>query len=199
MFAASPRTSSAALAPVALAAALAAAVLALPASASAAAKPCLLGKWKLTKYTLDAKGPGLSTKARGGQGIGLTVAKKSVTYDFNGSRPLAVKGISDGEKYDMKTTYSKRLMLESTLKGARKGSLALKPKSAKGGARAAISRNGAFVMSYSLVQNVYREGSWEPVAPLRSSYTCNAKTVTFRTTSTDDSGTGTIVTTYRRR
>ncbi|GAA0955676.1 hypothetical protein [Actinocorallia libanotica] len=193
MFAATPRTASAALT-----AALAAAVLTLPAPASAAARSCLLGKWKLTGYTLDAKGPGSYATGRGGQGTVLTVTGKSVTYDFDGARKLVVKGRSDGEKYELRTTYRKRLTLKSTLKGAKKGTLALKAKSAKGSAGATVVRNGAPVISYNLAQSVYRQGEWEPVAPLRSSYTCTARTARLRMTHTDESGTGTIVVTYRR-
>ena len=193
MFAATPRTASAALAT-----ALAAAVLTLPAPTSAAAKPCLLGQWRLTGYTLDAKGPGSFTTARGAQGIRLTVTRKSVAYDFDGARKLVVKGRSDGEKYELRTTYRKRLTLKSTLKGTKKGTLALKAKSAKGGATAAVVRNGAPVITYNLAQSVYRQGEWEPVAPLRSSYTCTGKTARLRMTHTDESGTGTIVMTYRR-
>ncbi len=193
MFAATPRTASAALT-----AALAATVLALPAPASAAAKPCLLGKWKLTRYTLDAKGPGSYATGRGGQGIRLTVAKKSVTYDFNGSKKLVVTGRSDGEKYSLKTAYRKRLTLKSTLKGAAKGTLALKAKSAKGNATATVTRNGAPVITYNVAESVYRESGWEPVAPLRTTYTCNARTARFQMKNTDESGTGTIVLVYRR-
>jgi len=192
LFAVSPRTAS-----VVLAASLAVTPLALPASASAAAKPCLLGKWKLTKYSMNAKGPGSKATSWGGQGVRLTVAEKSVTYDFGGSKPIIIKGFSDGEKYDMKTTYRKRLTLKSTLKGAKKGTLALKPKSAKGDARAALVMNGAPFITYS-VAKVYREGSWEPVAPTRARYTCTAKTARFKMTETDESGTGTVVLDYRR-
>lgn len=171
MFAVIPR--------LALAAALTAgAVLALPAAASAAPKkqPCAVGKWKLTQYKLNSKGKNYTVQASGGQGAKLTIAKKTVKFNFDGSKKVVAKGEFEGEAIEVVSVFRKTLTVKSTLKGNKKGSLVLKQKSASGNAKVTESSKGQSLGSYNIAQ-AYRKGEADPFVPSAAHYTCTAKTL----------------------
>ncbi|WP_106398124.1 hypothetical protein [Actinocorallia populi] len=182
----------------ALAAALAAgAALALPAAASAApAKPCAVGKWKLAQYKMGQRDEGYTASAKGGEGIRLTVAKKSVRYDFNGSKRVVTKGSVAGDAYDLVSVYRGTLKAKSVLTGGRKGSLSLKARSATGDAKVSDTNMGVPLGSYSLVKN-YRKAETDPLVPVYADFTCTAKTLKL-TMEADGAGTIDVALVYRR-
>jgi len=159
-----------------LAAAVAAGgVLAVPASASAAPKSCLVGKWKLTKYKMNSNVGGEVITSQGGGGTKLTVTKKSVKFDFAGSEKVVIKGKKPGGKaYRMAESYKKGLTFKSSFKGAKKGSLLLKAKSATGKATVTTLIGGKPISTIK-VANYHRSGEVNPFIPVFAQFSCTSK------------------------
>ncbi|MEO3787375.1 hypothetical protein ABGB12_28955 [Actinocorallia sp. B10E7] len=149
--------------------------LSLPASASAAPKSCLVGKWKLTKYKMNGNIGGEIINSQGGGGTRLTIKKKSVVYDFARSERVVTKGkTADGKAYRMVDVYKKKVTFNSTLTGAKKGSLSLKPKSATGNATFTTTLNGV-PAGTTKIAKYYRKGEIDPFIPVYAQFSCSAK------------------------
>ncbi|GAA2735127.1 hypothetical protein GCM10010439_59140 [Actinocorallia aurantiaca] len=180
-----------------LAAALAAgAAFALPAPASAAPKQCAIGKWRLVKYSLIAKGETTST-VKGGAGTKLTVTPKKFAYDFTGSKKVVLKTAIEGTPITVNRTYRKRLAFKSTLKGAKKGKFSLRAKSASGNAVVRSTFNGTPTDPEYLVK-IYRKGDFDPFIVPYGNYACTAKVLKFQSKHADETGTSVVSATYRR-
>ncbi len=149
--------------------------LAVPASASAAPKSCLVGNWKLTKYKMNSNIDGEVINSQGGGGTRLTVTKKSVKFDFAGSEKVVTKGKKPGGKaYRMAEAYKKSLTFKSSFKGAKKGSLLLKVKSATGKATVTTLIGGKPVGTVKLA-NYHRKGEVTPFIPIFAKFSCTSK------------------------
>lgn len=150
-------------------------VLAVPAAASAAPKPCLVGKWKLTKYKTNSNVGGEVFTAQGGGGTRLTVTKTTVKFDFSGSERVVTKGeFAGGKAYRMVNVYRKSVKFKSSLTGKKKGDLTLKPKSAAGNATFTAVLNGKS-MGTTKVAKYIRSGKSDPFIPVYAQFTCSGR------------------------
>ena len=168
-----PISSVRVLSAVALTAGLA---LALPAPASAAPKSCAVGKWQLTKYKLKSHIEEVTANAKGGEGTRLTIAKKSVAYDFSRAKKVTTKGVAEGDPYTVVDVFKKKLTFKSSLTGSKTGSLTLKPKSATGNATITSALGGVPTGTATLAKN-YRAGLDDPFIPVFGQFTCTSKTL----------------------
>ncbi|MEO3785394.1 hypothetical protein ABGB12_18850 [Actinocorallia sp. B10E7] len=148
--------------------------LAMQAPASAA-KSCLLGKWKLTQFTMTAKGENIDVTGQGAEGMRLTVGKNSVTYNFTKAKKLVTTGTEAGKPLTVETQYKKSLTMKSSFKGTKTGTLTLKPKTASGSATGTVSFGGKKTPAYKLAKK-YRGGEYEPIAVPVSAFDCSGKT-----------------------
>ena len=150
---------------------------AVPAPASAAAAPCAVGTWKLTKYTLKSHIEEVTAKAKGGEGTRLTITKKSASYDFSRAKKVVTKGVVEGDPYTVTDVFKKKLTFKSSLIGKKKmGSLNLKPKTATGGATISSFLGNQSTGTAKLVRN-YKAGLYDPFIPTFGQYTCTSKTL----------------------
>ncbi|WP_106399497.1 hypothetical protein [Actinocorallia populi] len=161
--------------------ALAASVLPAVASpaGAAAARPCVVGKWKLTGFTARNLGyVEYTAVSKGMKGVRLTVAKSSLSYDFTRSKKAVTTGTDSGKPIDEWTKYDRRLKVGATFRGGAKGTLALKARTASGDAT--FTHSQAPSRHRSLPARI-RKKQWDMVVLKRASYTCTAETLTFRT------------------
>lgn len=150
-------------------------VFAVSAPASAAPAPCVVGTWKLTKYTMKSRIDGVTANAKGGAGTRLTITKKSTAYDFSKAKKVVTKGVSMGDPYTVTDTFKKKLRFKSSILGKKKiGGLSIKAKSATGGATISSFLNGQSTGTAKLARN-YRAGLTDPFIPTSAQYTCTAR------------------------
>ena len=173
------------------------AALVLPAPASAAPKPCAVGTWKLTEFRFSAKAPGIEATATGGEDTRLTIAKKSVAYDFAHTRQVITKGRDNDGEITLVSTYKKRVTFKSTFTGTKKGALSLQPRSATGSATVSNTYNGRHLNGHKLAAH-YRQGNVDFLIPVRPSYTCTSKTLTLTAKTPGTLGIGTVKAHYKR-
>ncbi|MDX6738335.1 hypothetical protein [Actinocorallia sp. A-T 12471] len=161
-----------------IAAVAAGAVAGAPGAASAAAKACAVGKWTMVKHSFSAKGEGYDFTGTGGKGVRLTVGKKSLSWDFRGSKRLVSQGTRSGEKVAMWSRYDGRLRVPASFKGNKKGLLTADVRKAKGDATARTGKVGAKRpdATYPLAPN-YRKGKPETIALGSGSFTCTGRSL----------------------
>ncbi|GAB2828387.1 hypothetical protein GCM10022221_28500 [Actinocorallia aurea] len=167
------------------------------APASAAANPCAVGTWKLTKYSLKSHINEVTANAKGGVGTRLTIAKKSVTFDFAKSKKVVTKGVAEGDAYAVTDIFKKKLTFKSSLIGKKTGSLTLKPKSATGGATISSSIDGQSTGTANLAKN-YKGGMEDPFVPTFGQFTCTSTTLKLVLEADGPQTTIKSVHTYRR-
>ena len=156
----------------------AAACLAVAAPAQAAARPCVVGEWKLTGFTSKTIGHvEFQSQSKGLKGTRLTVTKSSLSYDFTRSKKLLTTGVDSGKPIKEWSKYAGRLKVKATFKGRAKGRLSLKTKTASG--KATLTRSKA-PKSHDGLAKLIRKKTWDPVVLKQASYTCTARTLTFR-------------------
>ncbi|MCD0447635.1 hypothetical protein LO762_00260 [Actinocorallia sp. API 0066] len=159
-----------------LAAALVVGVVAVPGTASAAPKACALGTWTLTKHALSVSGDGFSLKTQGGKGTKLTIAAKSVKYDFSKTARVTGKASGEGITFSIWTKYSKTLTVSGSFKGKAKGTFLLKPKTAKGTALAEQGFAGSTKVDERYkVATAVKKGDVEPLVLTEGKFTCSKK------------------------
>ncbi|MCD0453016.1 hypothetical protein LO762_28105 [Actinocorallia sp. API 0066] len=152
-------------------------VLAVGAPASAAPKPCAVGTWQLTKYTLKSHINEVTANAKGGTGTRLTITKKSATYDFSKAAKVVTKGVAEGDPYKVTDVFKKKVTFKSTLIGKKKtGSLTLRPKTGTGNATIS-SFLGKQPTGTAKLAKIYRTGIEDPFLPTFGQYTCTSKTL----------------------
>ncbi|ROO86166.1 hypothetical protein EDD29_3729 [Actinocorallia herbida] len=149
---------------------------AVPAPASAAAGPCAVGTWKLTKYKYKSHIDEVTANAKGGEGARLTITKKSAAYDFSRAKKVVTKGVVEGDAYTVTDVFKKKLTFKSGLTGKKTGSLTLKPKSATGGATISSWLGGQPTGTAKLAKN-YKGGLEDPFIPTFGQFTCTSKTL----------------------
>lgn len=152
---------------------------AVPAPASAAATPCAVGTWKLTKYTLKSHIEEVTANAKGGEGTRLTITRKSASYDFSRAKKVITKGVAEGDPYTVTDVFKKKLTFKSslsTIAGTKTGGLTLKPKTATGNATITSFLGAQPTGTAKLAKN-YRAGLEDPFIPVYGQYTCTSKTL----------------------
>jgi len=150
--------------------------------AQAAAKACVLGKWRSTSYHMTIENGVGQTYAKGAKGVRLTITRTSLAYDFNKSTKETLTGFSSGSLiFRSSYQYAKKLRVKATVKGAKKGSIVIKSKTATGNATGTGRRTwperknlGTYNMAKSL-----RSGSVQSLVPVKSDFSCSGKTLKF--------------------
>ncbi|WP_106403283.1 hypothetical protein [Actinocorallia populi] len=152
------------------------------ASPAEAAKSCVLGKWKSTSYTMLIQGAGAETHGSGLKGVRLTVSRTSLAYDFNKSTKEELIGYNLGDpSFRSQVKYAKKLSVKATVRGAKKGSVVLKPRTATGDATGANTRTWPEhenLSKWKLAKSL-RTGTPESFVPVKSSFSCSGKTLKF--------------------
>lgn len=159
------------------------AACALPAASpagAAAAGPCAVGKWRLTNFSAENIGYVEYTDvSKGLKGVRLTVTKSALSYDFTRSKKAVITGTDSGKPINEWMKYDKKLKVGVKLRGRAKGTVALKAKTASGDAT--FTRSQAPGRHRSLAAVIRDKRLWDMVVLKRASYTCTARTLTFRT------------------
>ncbi|WP_148086305.1 hypothetical protein [Actinocorallia herbida] len=132
----------------------------------------------MVKHAFTAKGEGYDFTGTGGKGVRLKVAKKSLAWDFRGSKPLTSKGTRNGAAVAMWSRYTGRLTVPSSVKGNRKGLLQADVRKARGDASARTGKAGRSTpdATYPLAPN-YQKGKPETIALGSGAFTCTGKTL----------------------
>ncbi|GAA2722903.1 hypothetical protein [Actinocorallia aurantiaca] len=156
----------------------ASACLSVAAPAQAAARPCVVGEWKLAGLASKTIGyVEFQSQSKGLKGTRLTVTKSSLSYDFTRSKKLVTTGVDSGKPIEEWSKYDKRLKVKAAFKGGGKGRLSLKTKTASG--KATLTRSNAPGRRVGLA-GLIRKKTWDPIVLKQASYTCTAETLTFR-------------------
>lgn len=152
------------------------------ASPAEAAKACVLGKWKSTSYTMLIQGVGAETHGSGLKGVRLTVGRTSLAYDFRKAAKEELIGYDLGDpSFRSQVKYAGKLNVKATVRGSKKGSVVLKPKTATGGATGANTQTWPEhqkLSKWKLAKNL-RAGTPESFVPVKSSFSCSGKTLKF--------------------
>ncbi|WP_460302132.1 hypothetical protein [Actinocorallia aurea] len=137
-----------------------------------------MGSWTMVKHAFRAKGEGYDFTGSGGKGVRLTIAKKSLAWDFRGSHRLVSKGTRGTATVAMWSAYSGRLTVPVGIKGGKKGLLRADVRKASGDASARTGKAGSSRAdaSYPLAPN-YRKGKPETIALGSGSFTCSGKSL----------------------
>ncbi|MEO3782730.1 hypothetical protein ABGB12_05345 [Actinocorallia sp. B10E7] len=147
-----------------------------------AAKACVLGKWKSTSQRLIIQGSGGETHGNGVKGVRLTITRTSLAYDFDKSTRETLVGSSLGSPtFRSWVKYTKKLKVKATVKGSKKGTVVLKPKTARGDATGTGATTWPEYESmgrWNIAENV-REGVVEDAVPVKSSFSCSGRTLKF--------------------
>lgn len=174
---------------------LAGAVLVPPAPASAGS--CVTDDWKLTRYRMKAVGQDVEIKAEGAEGTRLRIARKSLSYDFARAGKVRTSGDDNGDRYTMTSVYKKKIAFDSTLKGARKGTLEIKRRTGEGDATVKSVFNTISLRTVRLAR-YYRDGNVDPLIPVRQTFTCSGGTLKITATLPDPAAPAAVTATYRR-
>lgn len=162
--------------------------LAGPAQA-AAVKPCALGSWTMTGEKTNEsgvyKGMPWRRAVRGADGIRLTLAQSTASYDFNGSKRETVTGVDGKTRVAYWSQYQGTLNADIKLSGDRKGTFALSGRTASGNATAhtVLTKPKHKDLGLSDVVANLRKGYFDTLMPYQAAFTCSSSTLklTFKT------------------
>ncbi|MCD0451293.1 hypothetical protein LO762_19120 [Actinocorallia sp. API 0066] len=149
--------------------------VAVAAPAQAAPRACVLGTWKQTAHVGTVIADDSRTELRGAHGVRLKVTRTGVAYDFTKSTKETTTGVVEGIHWNAWTKYTGKLSFDATVKGAKSGTIRVKPRTAAGGARGThkVTRPNVGTQRNWKLRTTYRAGGQESVAPARSSFSCS--------------------------
>ncbi|GAB3658421.1 hypothetical protein GCM10027589_18980 [Actinocorallia lasiicapitis] len=153
--------------------------------AQAAAKPCAIGTWKLTKQDVVIKGvhkgKAFTTTFKGAKKVKLKIEPKRLSMDFDGSTPQWANWTHDGSQgYEV---YKGDYTAAVRLTGGAKGTFEVALKTAKGTARAGFHQtkpSKQYMGSYDVdktIKGFRNHKIYDTLALTKGSFACSGKTL----------------------